>query len=124
MERKALVPLLGKSTFEELEERLLLEGGQSERWRGPSPSQTPLIEMNYIVQFQKKVLTLIIYILIIMVITLLLTITLIMNIQIPLSVEMPSRVSVLPLLTGQRSGDEGGLWEEILCALSRISNDR
>ena len=59
-----------------------------------------------------------------MVITLLLTITLIMNIQIPLSVEMPSRVSVLPLLTGQRSGDEGGLWEEILCALSRISNDR
>ena len=117
--------LLGKSTFEELEERLLLEGGQSERWRGPSPSQTPLIEMNYIVQFfLKKILTLIIYTLIIMVITLLLTITLIMNIEIPLSVEMPSRVSVLPLLTGQRSGDEGGLWEEILCALSRISNDR
>ena len=117
MERKALVSLLGKSTFEELEERLLLEGGQSERWRGPSPSQTPLIEMNYIVQFLKKILTLII-----MVFTLLLIITLIMNIQIPLSVEMPSRVSVLPLLTGQRSGDEGGLWEEILCALSRISN--
>ena len=30
---------------------------------------------------------------------------------------MPSRVSVRPLLTGHRSGEDGPLWEEILCAL-------
>ena len=36
---------------------------------------------------------------------------------IPLRVDMPSRVSVRPLLTGHRSGDDGPLWEEILCAL-------
>ena len=33
--------------------------------------------------------------------------------SLPLSVEMPSRVSVLPLLIGQRSGEEGGRWDEI-----------
>ena len=36
---------------------------------------------------------------------------------IPLRVDMPSRVSVRPLITGHRSGDDGPLWEEILCAL-------
>ena len=37
--------------------------------------------------------------------------------MIPLRVDMPSRVSVRPLLTGHRSGEDGPLWEEILCAL-------
>ena len=83
-----------RNTLEDFLESLLLEEVVRGRRRGPCRGQKPLVGAKFERVHNDDC-----------------------N-MIPLRVDMQSRVSVRPLLTGHKSGEDGPLWEEILCALS------